>query len=97
MAGFARAYKAEEYDEIWERRCDFGIGVDPNKFASQKEWYWFNAYAALAGLELGKEREGGPLSVYCGLADRASNASDPEQRQVTGEINRWFFEDVSPT
>jgi hypothetical protein len=85
----AQMYRAGRHEDIWALRCSFGFSVGEAMFAERGDWYWFNAYAALAGLHLGKPRAA-PLSVYCGQADAAADRSDEREQAVTSEINRAF-------
>lgn len=86
---FRAAYEQGVYDGIWAERCAFGDDIGEDRFDSQSDWYWFNAHPALAGLRLGKVK-GPPLSTFCGLADAATNRSDPAQSQATREINERY-------
>lgn len=89
VAQFRQLYNAHDYSTIWYTRCGYGITVGAEKLPGSN-WYWFNAYAALAGLHLAKSK-GFPLDNYCGLADVATDYDDPEQVGATKEINRRYF------
>jgi len=89
VARFKASCAHGDYATVWASRCAFGYAVDRDRFESRDDWFWFNAYPALAGLELGKPK-GPPLDTFCGLAEDARGA-DPEQRRAAQEIHRRYF------
>jgi hypothetical protein len=90
VARFRSSYATGDSQGIWAKRCDYGYDIGEDQFQSRSDWFWFNAYPALSGLNLGADR-GGMLSMVCGYAEQACDRNDPEQVQVVQEIKRRYF------
>ena len=89
VAKFKNTYAQGDSQGIWAARLRYGYDISEDRFERRSDWFWFNAYPALSGLNLGKER-GAPLSTFCGLAEQASDRNDPEQRRVVDEIKARY-------
>lgn len=89
VAKFRSGYGGGDSRGIWNQRDAYGYNIGEEQFASREDWFWFNAYPALSGLNLGMDR-GAPLSTYCGLADQAHDRNDPEQKHVVDEIRARY-------
>jgi hypothetical protein len=87
---FRDRYQVGDSEGIWAERCTYGYDVGEDRFEKPGDWFWFNAYPALSGLNLGKDR-GAPLSTFCGYAEQAQNRSDPEQVRAVQEIKQRYF------
>lgn len=85
-----RAWYAEgELGSIWDERCRYGSSVGEDQLPPG-DWFWFNAFAALAGLKM-RKMPGFPLDNFCGLADSGTDNGDPTQIETKNEINRLYF------
>jgi hypothetical protein len=89
VAKFKNSYAEGDSQGIWAARVRYGYDISEDRFERRSDWFWFNAYPALSGLNLGKER-GAPLSTFCGLAEQASDRNDPEERRVVDEIKARY-------
>lgn len=78
-----------DFETIWSERCRFGISVGEDQLEAD-DWFWFNAYPALAGLRL-RKMPGFPLDNFCGLADNSVSYGDAAQVSARDEINRLYF------
>jgi hypothetical protein len=91
-AWMANRFAAGDYEAVWHRRLELGLGLSGDKVDTEK-WFWLNAHSALAALRLGAKDH--PLvSTAAGFADQAywqlSNQND-QVREAMGEINERFF------
>jgi hypothetical protein len=85
---FRHLYEAGDLHDVWQERCAFGISAGPSMMDSE-DWFWFNAYPALAGLRLGK-MPGFPLDNICGLADASVDYGDTAQINAAGAIQALY-------
>lgn len=89
VAKFRDSYPEGDSQGIWAARVKYGYDVGEDQFERRSDWFWFNAWPALSGLNLGKDR-GAPLSTFCGYAEQACDRADPEQRRVVEEIKARY-------
>jgi hypothetical protein len=90
VRNFRRSYEVGDSQGIWDVRVPYGYDIGEEQFDSRADWFWFNAYPALSGLNLGQDR-GAPLSTFCGWAEQAHDHNDPVQRRIVEEIKRRYF------
>jgi hypothetical protein len=89
VAKFREGYAEGDSQGIWAARVKYGYDIGEDRFGQSSDWFWFNAYPALSGLNLGKDR-GAPLSTFCGYAEQACNRDDPEELRVVNEIKARY-------
>jgi hypothetical protein len=89
VQGMRKAYELGLLEQVWLTRGGL-LTVADEADMSQPVWYWFNAYAALAGLRL-RKLPGFELNAFCGYADQATDYRDAEQGKTTAEIKRMYF------
>lgn len=82
------AYEDGQLDAIWQCRLRYGYGVDHDN-ETQSDWFWFNAYPALAALKTGR-RDHPLVATCCGLADQAADRKSPEQARAQDEFEQLY-------
>jgi len=90
VARMRRDYELGRVKQVYAERDGYGYGIDESAMP-QKEWFWFNAYAALAGIRLGYNPLVGYLAGYCGMATSSVDWDEPAQVAAGQEIEKAAF------
>lgn len=91
LAGWmGERYRANDLRAVWERRVAIAHGL-PRERMRQPDYFWTNAWGALAGLSL-RERDHPALALAAGLAEQAVDRSDPEQVEAVETIKRLYHD-----
>jgi hypothetical protein len=79
-------YEAGRLNEVYKTAKKYDEIAFEYRETSESEWFWFNAYAALAGLK-SKRSLMGDIAGWCGFAT-TSGFGDPAMKAVKDEILR---------
>lgn len=83
-----KRYAEGHHRAVWERRVAIAYGL-PHDRMSQPDYFWTNAYGALAGLEL-QEKDHPMVATSAGLAEQALDRSQVDQVEVVQQINQRY-------
>lgn len=80
------------YARVWHHRFELGLGFEQGA-ASDRDWFWVNAYPALAALRLEADPSARhPLVSTCaGYADQVHRSLGDAERAANAEIAQRFF------
>ena len=91
LAGWmGERYRADDLRAVWERRVAIAHGL-PRDRMRQPDYFWTNAWGALAGLSLHESDHPG-VALSAGLAEQAMDPSDPAQVEAVERINRLYHD-----
>jgi hypothetical protein len=84
VASMRHNYEAGRFPEVCKTAKKYDALAFEHKDASENEWFWFNAYAALAGLKT-QHSLLGDVGGWCGFAT-TSGFGDPAMKAAKDEI-----------
>ncbi len=85
-----RDYEGGRFGKVFGVRDSFGYNIGDSDMP-RAEWFWFNAYGALAGIQMGLDPLQGRLAGYCGYATTSLDWNNPRERAAKEEIETASF------
>lgn len=86
---FAARYQSNEFASVWNRRLAIGSGLSRD-LLSDHDYFWVNAYSALAALELGQQ-DHPTLPLCIGLSTQSLDSTDTAQTEALAEVRRRYY------